>query len=107
MDVAACLGRALAVPQIVRPVVLFNDRIARAIHCHDVRDMATRPDTLLSAVPDGHRANGWMRIDDVPDRCGCRVPRPAIPEKRRLPVLALQCRSMEHHPLLAQSNRGQ
>src|SRR5213080_2944471 len=94
MDVAACLGRALAVPQIVRPVVLFNDRIARAIHCHDVRDMATRPGTVLSAVPDGHRANGWMGIDDVADRCGGRVPRSAIPEERRLAVRALQGRSM-------------
>src|SRR5207244_478586 len=51
VDVAACLGRALPVPQIVRPVVLFDDCFAGGVHGHDVGDVAAPPRTILPAMP--------------------------------------------------------
>src|SRR2546422_10639242 len=69
--------------------------------------MAAPPGTIFSAVPDGHRANGWMGIDDVANGGGRRIPRPAIPEERRLAVRALQGRAMKDDSLLAQSKCGE
>src|SRR5207253_6177766 len=103
VDVAGCLGRALPVPQVVRPVVLLNRRLSCGINRHDVGDVPARPGATLPAVPDSDRTDGWMGVDDVADGGRGRVPRPAIPEERRLTVGALQSRSVKDDPLLAQS----
>src|SRR5216683_3294901 len=90
MDVAMRPHRALSIPQVIRPVVLFNDRVARGVDRHHVRDMAAPPGTVLPAVPDGYRTNARMAVDHVPDRCRRRIPRAAVAEEGRLPIRALQ-----------------
>src|SRR6202521_5983649 len=107
VDVARCSDGALPVPQVVGPVVLLNGRVACGVDGHDVRDVAAPPGTALPAVPDGHRADGRMTIDDIADRCRGRIPRSAVAEEGGLPIRALQRRAVEAAPFLAQPKRGE
>src|SRR5205807_1388960 len=102
VDVARRANRTLSVAQIVGPVVFLNDRVAGTVDRHHVGDVTAPPGTALPAVPDGHRTDGRMGVDDVADRCRRRIPRAAIAEERGLPVRTLQRSAVKTDPFLAQ-----
>src|SRR5919201_4549273 len=103
VNIAVRPYRSLTVPQILRPVVLFDRRVPRPIDGHHIRDVSAGPGSVLPTVPDRHGTDARSAVDPITDGSRGRIPAAAVAEEGRLPARACQRRAVEDDPLLAES----